>query len=66
MPTDDQKDPVKAARNSAAKDIANDADLNKKPDRADDLDEGELARLDNSDEKAFDALEQKKAPVDDV
>ena len=51
--------PAKDARREAEKDIDNDPDL-AEGSPADDLDEGELAQRDNSDEGAFDALERKR------
>lgn len=45
------------ALKTALADIEQDEDLNLTPQPTDDLDEGELAKFDNSDEKAFDALE---------
>ena len=52
-------DPNKAAADEAEKDILNDPELSDN-DATDDLDEGELARRDNSDEEAFDELEKKR------
>src|ERR1700754_4798462 len=46
-----------AAHAAADKDIEEDPDLSD-PDPTDDLDEGELARRDNSDEDALDGLEK--------
>lgn len=46
-----------AAHAAAERDIERDPDLSD-PDPTDDLDEGELARRDNSDEEAFDELER--------
>lgn len=46
-----------AAHTAAEKDIERDPDLSGS-DSADDLDEGELARRDNSDEEAFEELER--------
>jgi len=46
-----------AAHAAAERDIERDPDLSG-PDPTDDLDEGELARRDNSDEEAFDELER--------
>ena len=51
------KDPVKQAHEDAEKDMLGDPELSD-PDPTDDLDEGELARKDNSDEEAFDELEK--------
>ncbi|HEY4064997.1 MAG TPA: hypothetical protein VGM30_24000 [Puia sp.] len=45
------------ALHQAEKDIEQDPELSD-PDPTDDLDEGELARKDNSDEDAFDAFEK--------
>jgi hypothetical protein len=42
---DEQKNTVIAAHTAADKDIEKDPDLNDKPEPGDDLDEGELARL---------------------
>jgi hypothetical protein len=53
-------DPVKSAHDQAEKDMEMDPDL-QEGDPDDDLDEGELARKDNSDEEGFDALERKRA-----
>jgi hypothetical protein len=50
-------DPVSSAYNQAEKDMLKDPELND-PDPTDDLDEGELARKDNSDEEALDSLER--------
>lgn len=58
--TDDIKNsgnPSAEALKTALQDIEQDEDLNLTPQPTDDLDEGELAKFDNSDEKAFDALE---------
>jgi hypothetical protein len=52
-------DPVKTAHDQAEKDILSDPELSDS-DPTDDLDEGELAQKDNSDEEAFDALEKKR------
>jgi hypothetical protein len=55
---DKQKtDPAAKAYNEAEKDILKDPELSD-PDPTDDLDEGELARRDNSDEEALDSLER--------
>ncbi|MEP6583697.1 MAG: hypothetical protein ABJA90_05510 [Ginsengibacter sp.] len=43
------KEHVAEAQNQAEKDIENDPDLNSKPEQGDDLDEGELARLEGED-----------------
>jgi hypothetical protein len=52
-----EKDPAAAAYEQAEKDILKDPELSD-GDPTDDLDEGELARKDNSDEEALDALEK--------
>ena len=49
-------DPAAKAYEQAEKDIPGDSELSD-PDPTDDLDEGELAQKDNSDEEAFDELE---------
>ncbi len=49
----------KKAYEEAGKDILKDPELSD-PDPTDDLDEGELAKRDNSDEDAFDGLEKKR------
>ncbi len=54
-------DPLKSAEAEAEKDMLQDPELSDS-DPTDDLDEGELARRDNSDEAAFDEVE-KKRPV---
>ena len=54
-----EKDHIHDAEEQAEKDILKDPDLNDS-DPADDLDEGELAQRDNSDEEAFDELEKKR------
>jgi hypothetical protein len=51
------RDPVHDAQEQAEKDIGNDPEFDE-GDPDDDLDEGELARKDNSDEEGFDALEK--------
>lgn len=51
------KDPNSNAHDQAEKDMEKDPELSD-PDPADDLDEGELARKDNSDEEALDYLER--------
>jgi hypothetical protein len=51
------KDPIAGAHDQAEKDMAKDPELSD-PDPTDDLDEGELANRDNSDEEAFDSLER--------
>lgn len=51
------KDPISAAHDQAEKDILKDPELSD-ADPTDDLDEGELANRDNSDEEAFDSLER--------
>ncbi|HTR29087.1 MAG TPA: hypothetical protein VMH27_07445 [Puia sp.] len=50
-------DPVSNAHDQAEKDMLKDPELSD-PDPTDDLDEGELARKDNSDEEALDSLER--------
>lgn len=57
------KDPVANAHDQAEKDILKDPELSD-PDPTDDLDEGELARRDNSDEEAFDSLERSRKTGD--
>jgi hypothetical protein len=52
-------DPVKDAQREAEKDIHLDPEF-AEGDPTDDLDEGELAQRDNSDEAGFDALEKKR------
>jgi hypothetical protein len=54
-----EKDPVAAAHEEAEKDMSKDAELND-GDPTDDLDEGELARRDNSNEEGFDYLERSR------
>lgn|GEM_PF-6317754 len=54
-----KKDPIRDAEEQAEKDIGNDPELSDN-DPTDDLDEGELAQRDNSDEEAFDELEKKR------
>jgi hypothetical protein len=54
-----KQDPIRAAEEEAEKDILNDPELSDS-DPTDDLDEGELAQQDNSDEEAFDELEKKR------
>ena len=58
-----EHDVIREAEEQAEKDILNDPELSDS-DPTDDLDEGELAQLDNSDEEAFDAEEKPrpKAP----
>jgi len=51
------KDPVSTAHDQAEKDMLKDPELSDS-DPTDDLDEGELARKDNSDEEALDSLER--------
>jgi hypothetical protein len=51
------KDPISSAHDQAEKDMEKDPELSD-PDPTDDLDEGELARKDNSDEEALDYLER--------
>jgi len=55
------KDPITDAHNQAEKDMLKDPELSD-PDPTDDLDEGELARKDNSDEEALDYLERPRHP----
>ena len=57
--TKKEEDPVKRAYDEAEKDILKDPDLSDE-DPTDDLDEGELARRDNSDEEAVDQVERRK------
>ena len=52
-----ERDPVVAAHEEAEKDMSKDAEMSDS-DPADDLDEGELARKDNSAEAGFDSLER--------
>ncbi len=54
-----EKDPVTKAHDEAEKDILADPELSD-PDPTDDLDEGELARKDNSDEESVDQLQHRK------
>lgn len=54
-----EKDPIRDAEEQAEKDILKDPELSDS-DPTDDLDEGELANRDNSDEEAFDELEKKR------
>ena len=54
-----KKDPIHNAEEQAEQDMSKDPDLSP-GDPADDLDEGELAQRDNSDEDAFDELEKKR------
>jgi hypothetical protein len=54
-----KKDPIHNAEEQAERDMSNDPDLSA-GDPTDDLDEGELAQRDNSDEDAFDELEKKR------
>jgi len=54
-----KKDPIRDAEEQAEKDILGDPELSDS-DPTDDLDEGELAQLDNSDEEAFDAEEKER------
>ena len=51
------KDPIASAHDQAEKDMLRDPELSD-PDPTDDLDEGELAKRDNSDEEALDYLER--------
>lgn len=53
------QDPAKRAFDEAEKDILKDPELSD-PDPTDDLDEGELARKDNSDEKAEEQVHRGK------
>ena len=53
------KDPIKKAYEEAEKDILKDPELSD-PDPTDDLDEGELARKDNSDEEAVDEVDKER------
>ena len=53
------RNPVRDAKHEAEKDIEMDPEFSA-GDPTDDLDEGELARKDNSDEGGFDALEKKR------
>ena len=53
------KDPIATAHDQAEKDMLRDPELSD-PDPTDDLDEGELAKRDNSDEEAVDYLEKPK------
>ncbi len=55
-----EKDPVTKAHDEAEKDILADPELSDS-DPTDDLDEGELARRDNSDEEAVDQVQHRKA-----
>jgi hypothetical protein len=55
------KDPAKDAHAEAEKDILKDPELSDS-DPTDDLDEGELAQRDNSDEEGFDELEKPRPP----
>jgi hypothetical protein len=52
-----KQDPIRDAEHEAEKDILKDPELSD-TDPTDDLDEGELAQQDNSDEEAFDELEK--------
>jgi hypothetical protein len=54
-----KKDSIREAEEQAEKDILKDPELSDS-DPTDDLDEGELANRDNSDEEAFDELEKKR------
>ena len=54
-----KKDPIRDAEEQAEKDILGDPELSDS-DPTDDLDEGELAQQDNSDEEAFDELEKQR------
>lgn len=55
------QDASEQAHSQAEKDIQQDPDLSDQ-DPTDDLDEGELARKDNSDEAGFDGLESPRPP----
>lgn len=55
-----EKDPNVSAHDQAEKDMEKDPDLSD-PDPTDDLDEGELANRDNSDEEALDYLERPRS-----
>lgn len=59
-----EKDPISKAHEEAEKDMEKDPELSD-PDPTDDLDEGELARKDNSDEEALDYLERPRNPRND-
>jgi hypothetical protein len=54
-----ETDPVTQAHEQAEKDILKDPELSD-PDPTDDLDEGELARKDNSDEEAVRQVQHQK------
>lgn len=54
-----EKDTIREAEEQAEKDILKDPELSDS-DPTDDLDEGELANRDNSDEEAFDQLEKER------
>jgi hypothetical protein len=54
------KDPIASAHDEAEKDMLKDPELSD-PDPTDDLDEGELAKRDNSDEEALDYLERPRS-----
>jgi hypothetical protein len=56
-------DPASKAYDEAEKDILKDPELSD-ADPTDDLDEGELARKDNSDEEALDYLERRRQGKD--
>lgn len=56
----EEKDPVTKAHEEAEKDILGDPELSDS-DPTDDLDEGELARKDNSDEEAADQMQHHKS-----
>jgi hypothetical protein len=58
-----KSDPASKAYEQAEKDILHDPELSDS-DPADDLDEGELARKDNSDEEALDNLERPRVAGD--
>lgn len=54
-----EQDPVTKAHEEAEKDILGDPELSDQ-DPTDDLDEGELARKDNSDEEAADQMQHRR------
>ena len=57
------KDPISSAHDQAEKDMLKDPELSD-PDPTADLDEGELANKDNSDEEALDYLERPRHQAD--
>ena len=59
-----KSDPASKAYEQAEKDILHDPELSDS-DPTDDLDEGELARKDNSDEEALDNLERPRVARDE-